>query len=162
MRRFLPRIAGDRAGTAAIELALAAPILAVMIMGVTDVSNAFSRKLSLEQGAQRAIEKVMQTTALKEVQDTIAEEVSLQADVDEDQVTVEFPRYCNDVKMTDTVIDGEGYSTGEPCTGTARQSHYILVTVTDNYKPLFSTLSLGTKQADGSYKIVVQAGMRTQ
>ena len=33
-----------------------------MAIGIVDMSNAFSRKLTLEQGAQRAIEKIMQTT----------------------------------------------------------------------------------------------------
>ena len=35
-----------------------------MTIGVVDMSNAFGRKLALEQAAQRAIEKVMQTTAV--------------------------------------------------------------------------------------------------
>ena len=48
----------DQRGAAVIELALVAPILAVMIIGVVDMSNGYSRKLALEQGSQRAIEKV--------------------------------------------------------------------------------------------------------
>ena len=162
MHRLLSILGRDQAGAAVIELALAAPVLACLVMGITDISNAYSRKLALEQGAQRAVEKVMQTTQLKMVQDTIAEEVALQADVDEDQVTVEFPRYCNDTKMEDTELDAEGYSTGDPCTGTERESHYILVTVTDSYDPMFPGISLGTKQADGTYLIKGEAGMRTQ
>jgi len=49
-------------GAAIIELALVAPVLALMTIGIVDMSNAYSRKLGLEQGAQRAIEKIMQTT----------------------------------------------------------------------------------------------------
>ena len=45
-----------------IELALVAPVLALMVIGIVDMSNAFSRKLALEQGAQRASRKIMQTT----------------------------------------------------------------------------------------------------
>ncbi len=60
MRRW-KSIVEDDAGAAIVELALTASILATLIMGVTDASTAFSRKLELEQGAQRAIEKQMHT-----------------------------------------------------------------------------------------------------
>ena len=36
----------------------------LMTIGVVDISNAFGRKLTLEQAAQRAIEKIMQTTGV--------------------------------------------------------------------------------------------------
>ena len=42
---------GNEKGAAIIELALVAPIFALMTVGVVDMSNAFSRKLALEQGA---------------------------------------------------------------------------------------------------------------
>lgn len=48
------------AGTVTIELAMVAPILAAMLIGLIDISNAYSNKLRLEQAAQRTVEKVMQ------------------------------------------------------------------------------------------------------
>ena len=54
------RLLRDERGAAVIELALVAPVLALMVIGIVDISNAYSRKLALEQGAQRAIEKIMQ------------------------------------------------------------------------------------------------------
>ena len=105
-RALLQRLRADESGVAVLELALAAPVLAVLIMGTADVGAAFSRKLSLEQGAQRAVEKVMQTTELDNVQDTIAGEVAVQASVREDQVQVTFPRYCDNRKMPDVERDG--------------------------------------------------------
>ena len=57
-RKFL----ADERGAAIIELALIAPIFALMTIGVVDMSNGYSRKLQAEQGAQRAVEKIMQTT----------------------------------------------------------------------------------------------------
>ena len=47
----------DKRGTAAIELALIAPILATRVVGIVDLSRGYSMKLQLEQAAQRAIEK---------------------------------------------------------------------------------------------------------
>ncbi len=49
-------------GAAMIEMALVAPVLALGVIGIVDMSNAYSRKLALEQAAQRAVEKIGQTT----------------------------------------------------------------------------------------------------
>ena len=49
-----------------------------MTIGVVDMSNAYSRKLALEQGAQRAVEKIMQTTQDDTVENTLKTEVVCQ------------------------------------------------------------------------------------
>lgn len=170
MRGSLKRLQGDDRGAAIIELALAAPILAVLIMGAADVGTAFSRKLALEQGAQRAVEKVMQTTELKNVQGTIAAEVALQANVSEAQVSVTFPRYCDETPMpfVDTDSDGnedrdgDGFALGAACAAGEREGHYILVVVTDEYEPIFPAVGMGEKLSNGNYKIEAKAGMRTK
>src|SRR3954468_18485844 len=79
MSRFrrLRLLANDR-GAAVIEMALVAPVLALGVIGIVDVSNAYSRKLGLEQGAQRAIEKIMNTTENASVEATLANEVKCQ------------------------------------------------------------------------------------
>ena len=41
---MLQRLRTDEGGVAVLELALAAPILALFIMGTADVGSAFSRK----------------------------------------------------------------------------------------------------------------------
>ena len=74
--RFLKRLRSDERGAAVIELALIAPVLATMTVGVLDLSTAFSRKLALEQAAQRGVEKVMQTTGELKVEDTMANEAA--------------------------------------------------------------------------------------
>ena len=75
---FCKTCAGDSRGSVTVELALLAPILATMIIGVIDISIAYGQKLELEQGAQRAIEKVMQTTGNTTVADTLQQEVVCQ------------------------------------------------------------------------------------
>src|SRR3982751_6612551 len=72
------RLARDDRGAAVIELALVAPVLALMVIGIVDLSNAFSSKLALEQGAQRAIEKIMQTTEDETVEGTLKTEAVCQ------------------------------------------------------------------------------------
>jgi Flp pilus assembly pilin Flp len=161
MKSVFERLRLEQRGAATIELALTAPILGILIMGTVDTGLAFSRKLALEQGAQRAVEKVMQTTELANVQDTIAEEVAVQANVDADQVTVTFPKYCDNRLLPDTGRDDDGFALGD-CEPAEKPAHYIQVTVIDDYDPMFSALSLGTKLPNGKYRVVAKAGMRTK
>ena len=92
---------GNDRGAAVIELALIAPVLALMTIGVIDVSQAFSRKLTLEQAAQRAVEKVMQTTGTTTPEATIKAEAAAQADVAESDVTVTYRLECDGTKVDD-------------------------------------------------------------
>src|SRR5438034_6328637 len=78
MKMRLPALARNQRGAAVIELALVAPVLGLMVIGIVDLSNAFSHKLALEQGAQRAIERIMQTTASDTVENTLKSEVVCQ------------------------------------------------------------------------------------
>ena len=48
MMRRVSSLLRDGAGNVTIELALLAPILATMFIGLVDLSNAFSDKLRLE------------------------------------------------------------------------------------------------------------------
>ena len=77
MMRFLRKLARNRSGTATIELALCAPILATMVIGVSDISIAYGKKLELEQAAQRAMEKVMQTTGEDTLEPSLFDEGSV-------------------------------------------------------------------------------------
>ena len=49
MKMRLPSLARNERGAAVIELALVAPVLGLMVIGIVDLSNAFSHKLALEQ-----------------------------------------------------------------------------------------------------------------
>src|SRR3954469_1032259 len=78
MKRPVRKLIGDDAGAAIIELAIIAPIFALMTVGVVDMSNAYSRKLQAEQAAQRAVEKIMQTTQDDTVEGTLKTEAKCQ------------------------------------------------------------------------------------
>ena len=106
MMRRLRKLAREDRGTAVIELALIAPVLALLIIGVTDVSIAYGRRLELEQAVQRSIEKVMQTTGDTTVAGTIKKEAVCQINgsnadgtcaagrLTEDEVTVTYRLEC--------------------------------------------------------------------
>jgi Flp pilus assembly protein TadG len=165
MRKFLHKLRDER-GAAIIELALVAPMLAVMTIGVVDMSNAFSRKLALEQGAQRAIEKIMQTTGTTTAEATIKAEAVCQVNgtnangtcktghIAASDVTVTYRLECAGTQVTD-------YDT--ECPSGQRESRYIRVTVADTYEPMFPIIFSGAEVVDGKkvYKVQAVAGMRT-
>ena len=72
------KLVNDDRGAALIELAMVAPVLLTLMVGVIDMSNVYSRKLAIEQGAHRAIEKIMQTTEDSTVEATLSNEVICQ------------------------------------------------------------------------------------
>lgn len=153
MRRLLRTLRRDQDGAAIIELAIVAPVLATLTIGVIDMSNAFSRKLALEQATQRAIEKVMQTTGDVTVETTISSEAASQANVPEEQVTVTHRMECDGIEMAD-------YNADE-CADGEIEARYIMVTVTDGYDPMFP-ITFGALNEDGEYQVTATAGMRTQ
>ena len=165
MNRFLNRLRRDNRGVAIIELALYAPILATMTIGVVDMSNAFGRKLAIEQAAQRAIEKVMQTTGVKSVADTIVDEVADQADIaDADKaskIVVTYSLECDD-DDPQTSTNADTFDTYVCAPGTVREARYIEVAVNDVYQPMFP-LHFGAYDSEkGGYPVSATAGMRTK
>lgn len=161
MKRFIKLWQEDR-GAAIIELAFVAPVIALMTVGVVDLSNGFGTKLKVEQAAQRSVEKVMQTTGITNVETTIADEAICQfngtfdngdcktAPLTTANVTVAHSLYCNNV-----------VSTAPDCTAGQTESRWIKVTVWTDYQPLFPLHFTGI-DANGKYRIQASAGMRTQ
>lgn len=154
----------DERGTATIELALFAPILAAMVIGVIDMSMAYSRKLQIEQSAQRAIEKVMQTTGETSVATTIIDEVADQANIPDSEkaskIAVNYRLECDDEPPV-TSSDATTFDTYNCAEGTVHESRYIEVVVNDSYDPMFHMTFSGL-DADGTYHIRATAGMRTK
>lgn len=150
-----PSLARNERGAAIIELAIVAPVLALLTIGVVDMSNGFATKLKLEQASQRAIEKVMQTTGNGTSEQTIILEAASQADVPVENVTVTYRLECDGELQSDP--DGQ-------CLATQKASKWVTVTVTDKYKPLFALnkFKFSGLEPDGTYHITAKAGMRTQ
>jgi Flp pilus assembly protein TadG len=170
----LVRFARDDRGSVTIELALIAPVLALMVVGITDVSIAYGRKLEIEQAAQRAIEKVQQTTGDSTVAETIEEEAVCQVNgTNEDgtcaegristaNVTVTYRLECvgDDGSRTATTSEDATTFDALECDSDKTDERYMSVTVTDSYTPMFP-IHFGTG-SDGHYDLSATAGMRTQ
>ncbi len=176
MSALLRKLLDDTRGAAIIELAMIAPVFAVMVIGIVDMSNAHSRKLALEQGAQRAIEKVMQTTEVDTVEGTLKSEAvcqvnGLNADgvcntspITASNVTVTYRLECMDASggiTSQTSTDSTAFDDYTCASGTVKEARYIEVALTDKYTPLFP-IHFGGFNGDGTYHLAAAAGMRTQ
>jgi Flp pilus assembly protein TadG len=171
------RLLADARGAAVIEMALIAPVLALGVIGIVDVSNAYSHKLALEQGAQRAIEKIMNTTENATVESTLVNEVQCQvngSNVDgtcktstNQAITVTWRVDCaapsgsitSQTTTSSATYDTYVDPTATPCTGT--KSGYVQVDVTDKYSPLFPIHFAAFNTGDSTYHLSATAGVRT-
>ena len=173
-QRFSRLLANAR-GAAVIEMALVAPVLAGATIGIIDISNAYSKKLALEQGAQRAIERIMQTTASDTVENTLKAEVVCQVNgmtgstcnstpITTANVTVTYRLECTAAGgaiTTQTSTDAPTFDAFTCASGTVSQARYLEVLVNDTYTPMFP-IHFAAIDADGTYHLSATAGMRTQ
>ena len=162
MIRQLKQLSRDNSGAAIIELALAAPILAMMVIGESDISTAYGKKLELEQAAQRAIEKVAQTTGEATPEDTIKKEAVCQFNgTNNDGTCKSAPLTTSNVTVTYSLTcDGTVTAYTSDCTGSQLEVRYITAAITYNWTPTFD-LHFGT-QPDGTYHLDGSAGVRVQ
>lgn len=167
----------DARGAAVIELALVAPVLALTVIGIVDMSNAYSRKLALEQGAHRAIEKIMQTTDVNTVEDTLSREAICQVNgmnadgtcktspITSSDVTITWRLECTDsggTITTQTTTDSITFDSYVCGSGTVKEARYVQVALTDKYTPLFPIHFASFTSGDGTYHLSATAGMRTE
>ena len=180
IRKFNSRLAGNERGAAVIEMALVAPIFALTVIGIVDMSNAYSRKLGAEQGAQRAIEKIMQTTETSTVANTLKTEAVCQVNglntdgtcktspITTANVTVNYRLECKNstsgaIDATYTTTDVTTHdNTDCPSPSTQREQRYLEVRVDDKYTPMFPIRFASFTSSDGTYHVSATAGMRTQ
>jgi Flp pilus assembly protein TadG len=169
------QLLADERGAAVIEMAFVAPVFALMIVGIADISNAYTEKVAIEQGAQRAIEKIMQTTQGETVDDTVKTEAVCQVNgttttggvttcnaspITADDVTVTYRLECTD--STGAVTVKTGVDAADDCPSGQTQAQYVSVNVVGKYTPLFPIHFAGYNSSDNSYHLSATAGMRTQ
>lgn len=159
MMQLFPNLAHDERGASIIEMALLLPVLSTIVIGVVDLSRAYSQKLILEQSAYRAIEKVQQYQATESTYDTLKNEVVNAAnnagftDVTATSVTIDYWLECNGTRQTNY---------DSTCSTLPATARFITVDVTHNFTPLFASRRWPGSNADGSYTLHGRAGLRTQ
>jgi len=152
MIRFA-RLARDDRGASIVELALVVPIMGSLLIGMVDLSRAYSHKLKLEQAAQRAIEKVQQYQAASSTYGTLQTEAATAANVATSNVTIDFWLECNGTRATDY---------NSVCASGQTYARWVTVDVTGTFSPLFKSKHYPGANTDGTFTLHGVAGMRTQ
>jgi Flp pilus assembly protein TadG len=152
MIRFA-RLARDERGASIVELALVVPVMASLLIGMVDLSRAYSHKLKLEQSAQRAIEKVQQYQATSSTYSTLQAEAATAAGVPTTDVAIDYWLECNGVRAT---------TYESVCTSGEVYARWVQVDVTGTFTPLFPSKRYPGANSNGTFTLHGIAGMRTQ
>ena len=144
----------DERGNSFIEMALVTPLLASLLIGMVDISRAVSAKVTLEQAAQRAVEK-LQATDFKTSNSADVEADAEAAAGDGSTATVNAWLEC----------DHDGvhldYDSGTCPTG-SYYARYVQVTVTNTFTPIFGSRFFPGANANGTVNVSGGATLRTQ
>jgi len=153
-RHRLEALARDERGASMIEFALFAPMLALMVMGISDVSMGYSRKLTVEQAAYRTLERVA-VGSVQSDYSSLRTEAAAAAGVPVGNVTVTNWLECNGTRQAD--FNGL-CGTGEMI------ARYVQIDIAASYTPSFSygPLSRGLGGEDGNVALSASAAVRVQ
>ncbi len=154
MIRQLQSIAADERGTTFIEMGVALPLLCFLLLGMVDVSLAYSEKLALEQSAFRALEKIQQagythSTTVPNDLTRLEDDAEAAAGTGSAATPTAFLE-CRSGTQTPTY---PGYSSSCPVGWTS--ARYVGVSITKTHTPSFGGLS-GTIALTGEASIRVQ------
>ena len=152
MRRLLSRLWSDTHGASVIEFALFAPVLGMMIMGITDFAMGYAQKLRIEQAIYRTLEKIAVGTVQSDYQSFKAEAATA-AGVSQSAVTINNWLECNEVTSPN------GFN-GNCATG-ERTARYVSITIATNYTPEFDYGPWVT-DANGNVPISSSSSLRIQ
>ena len=168
LNRFprLRALSRDERGTAIVELALVAPVVALLTVGIVDLSRGVTRRMELSEAVHRSLEKAAAQSFKFSVSDT--GEVTMDhgaeliddvveaaggeaAGVDEDDVKIETWLECDgDEQPEGTITCDEGETT----------ARYLQIRIDSHYEPTFG--SVVSPHADGTFPLWAEAAVRIQ
>lgn len=156
MMNKLTALARNDDGASIVEMGFAAPILSLLLIGMVDMSRAYSAKLQLEQISQRTIEKVQNAEYVEsnDFKTALKAEAATAAGVAATAVTIDSWLECNN--------NGTKLAFTGSCTDSSHQfARYVEISIQKKYVPMFKTKFAGAA-ADGTYTLTGKAGVRIQ
>ena len=147
------RLSKCERGNSVIEIALIAPVLATLLIGMVDISRGVSEKLKLTQIAQRSTERVQRgyfnfATDLP-VLDAEAEAAAGTGSA----ATVTAWLECG--TNTARLAYDSSCAPGTPT------SRFVSITITKSFTPMFPVRWAGAN-ANGTYTLIALSGVRVQ
>jgi Flp pilus assembly protein TadG len=159
MMRLFRLLRSDQRGASIVELGLVAPIFGGLLVGMTDISRAYSMKLRLEEAAQRAIETVQQQSTHGNNYASLSTEASnaaTAAGYSGSTVTVTYSLECNGATNTSTT----GAAINASCTTGQTYANYVTVKITNSYTPMFTASYFPNHNSNGTVTVSGYAGLR--
>ena len=148
---MIRRLLGCQKGNSLVELGFVAPILTTMIIGTVDLGMAYSAELSLEQAAQRAIERVQREGYTTTQNSTLQSDAQTAAGSGSTATVTSWLECNNDgVKLN--------FNTGVCATGVP-YARYVEVQVQKPFDPMFGRFFPGASTG-GTVMLDATAGIR--
>jgi Flp pilus assembly protein TadG len=154
IRRCIKALAADSRGTSLVEFAAAAPVFALLVVGIGDISRGFSERLALQQAANRTIELAHLDTQdpTTDNYNYLVPEAATAAGVPQSQVSLVSWLEC----------DGTRKAFDATCDEDEQIARYITLTINSHFRPAFSSIAYPGALPDGRVPIVAQASLRVQ
>lgn len=125
----------DERGTMAVETALTAPILALMALGVFEVSSIVSREQQLQSAANEASEIILAAAGGSGISsDDLETIIETSLALDDAQLTLADRYRCG----TATTLSATVPTPGTGCPASEPIYTYIRMTMTDTYTPMWT------------------------
>jgi Flp pilus assembly protein TadG len=150
-------------GASVIEMALVSPFLAALLLGMIDLSNAYSDQLQLEQAAQSTIEKVQQQRTVSSDYSTLAQEAADRAGITKtsSNPTVNQWLECSSDGGATWTSQGSNTISSQCPNGTDLPARYVAISIQKKFTPILRSGYLGA-DSNGQYTMNAQAGIRVQ
>jgi Flp pilus assembly protein TadG len=137
---WLARLRDERASMA-IETALITPLLALMALGVFEVSNIVSREQQLQSAANEASEVILAAAGGSGITSTDLEDIlETSLGLDGTQLTIADRYRCG----TDTTLSATVPSPGNGCSASQQIYAYVHLTLTDTYTPMWTKFGVAS------------------
>lgn len=149
-RDWVAKLGSSEKGTSVMELALVAPVLTMLVLGIGDLGYGYSKRFFLQQALNRTIE-MGQLGSVSGSYDHLKPEVAAAAEVPESNVTLDRWLECDNVRKD---ITGS-------CDPGQRVARYLSLVVWKLHYPLFGTAGFTGVQANGTVRLEASASLRT-
>lgn len=121
-------------GSVAVELALLAPVLAGMLIGIVDIGTYIHQKMQLQSAARAGAQYAIQSDGNAEDTAGISAAVTASADLDAG-FSITSVAFCGCADGTETTVSVTGC--GGTCAGGDNPALSVRVTVTNTFTPIF-------------------------
>ena len=160
MRRLLFSLRSDERGASIVELALTAPIMASLVIGMSDLARGYSMKLQIEQAAQRTIEKIEQQKSVATAYNTTLSTEAGNAMTDAGYST-------GNTITPDSWLECGSSTTHQSFTGACANAsdtvaRYVSIRISRNFSPMFATRAWPGANSDGTIPVSGYAEVRIQ